>query len=91
MATAKALPVNEAEVVLVYLARGNSVVTRLREKSQGDFHDCPMMPDEIRVVGISAPTLIALLERLHRQDLVRRFESVTAFDSSEYIIVWNLR
>ena len=87
MATAKSVALDHNELILAYLAHQH-LVTRLRERSLGDFHDCPILPAPIREAGISSQMLITMLEHLHLNNLVVKSESVHAFDSSEYRVVW---
>jgi len=88
MATAEVTTITDEEFVLAYLKAGRVIASRLRETSLGDVHDMVGVPLEIRDAGIEERVLVRMLEDLHKRHLVCKVESVCAYDSSEYTVIW---
>jgi hypothetical protein len=76
--------------VQILLAGGDTVWTRLRERSTGDVHDLPAGPLEIAGTVLPAQDVVAALEELARQGVVRPALTVHRFDSTEYRVAWRL-
>ncbi len=80
----------QAPEVEAFLAGGQVLQTRLRERSTGDVHDIPSIPPVIPGISGRPEDVVALLEALEKQGIVVRTETVHANDSAEYRVIWRI-
>ena len=78
-----------ASALLTYLGKQGSIETRLRETGEGDQEYFNSIIPSIPGLDPREEDLIILLHQLQQGALVRS-ETVHPYDSSEYIVTWNL-
>ncbi|MGE0821739.1 MAG: hypothetical protein AB7G75_10960 [Candidatus Binatia bacterium] len=71
-----------------FLASGGIIQTRIRERSEGEIHDCVIHPSLLPGVSLHGEQMVAALEELARRGTVTQSEVVHRYDSSEYRIIW---